>query len=393
MNKAILKSEVQQYIHDHMNEDLNTLIFRKSPFLKVTMAEIVQQIKGKLKAKNKLPSWYGAEAIYYPEKVSLEQTSSEKTAAYKASLVKGKNLADLTGGFGVDSFSFSRKFENVVYLEQNKVLSEIAEWNFGRLGIANIVTHNRESVSFLNEANMQFDCIYADPARRDGLKRKVFKLEDCTPNIPQNMNLLWEYTDCILLKTAPLLDLQQGISDLKNVKEIHVVALNNEVKELIWLLSKQHKGNVKVYCAELELQNSAFFSFEYEEEKKNEALFSAPLNFLYEPNASILKSGAFKTVALTYGIFKLAIHSHLYTSEEQLPFPGRSFLIEEILPFHKKNIRKKFTGTKANITTRNFPWTVAKIRKELQINEGGESYFFFTTDLNGKHLLIICKKI
>lgn len=392
MNKALLHTQVQEFIHENLNTDVNSLAFKTSPFPEISMAEIITQLRAKQKAKQKLPHWYTTENIMYPEKISLEQTSSEATASYKASLIEGDSLVDLTGGFGVDCFYFAKKFKKIIHLEKNKSLSVIAQWNFTQLETANVECLNADAISFLKEADRIFDWIYADPSRRNIQQNKVFLLSDCTPDIPKHLNEIWKYTHNLLIKTSPLIDLKLGIQELRNVKEIHIVAVKNEVKELNWVLQKGYTGAVKINCIDLKSDYLQPFVFQYDDEKKVQIDCKEPLTYLYEPNAAILKSGAFKTVAHNYKVFKLATHSHLYTSNEIISFPGRSFQIMEVLPFQKKQLRKRFSKTKANITTRNFPWTVARIRKELQIKDGGELFLFFTTSLNNKHLVIICKK-
>lgn len=357
------------------------------------MSELLQQIKGKQNIKTKLPTWFQASGIYYPEKIALEQTSSEKTASYKASLMAGKSLVDISGGFGVDSFYFSKRFNFVTHLEINRSLSEIVAFNFEQLGISNIHCKTMESEKFLLHSTEKFDWVYADPSRRDDRKGKVFLLSDCTPNIPKLLTQIWRQTNNLLIKTSPLLDIQQGINELQNVKEIHVVAVRNEVKELIWILEKDYIGPVQIFSANIETKKTTLFSFYRKEEKETSPLLSSPLDYLYEPNTATLKAGAFKMVTKKYPVYKIGINSHLYTSKDLIVFPGRIFLIQETLPFHKKTLKKRFSKTKAHITIRNFPRAVAKLRKELQILEGGDMYLFFTTDLNDNRLALICKKV
>jgi hypothetical protein len=392
MNSALLLPEVQEFIQKHLSANLKTLVFKKSPFPEVSMAELVQQITAKQKAEKKLPQWFAAKNIIYPEKISLEQTSSEKTAEYKAGLVSGNRLADLTGGFGVDDFYLAKKFKEVFHVEKNTGLSQIAQWNFKQLGVTNISSHQTDAISFLKANSQHYDWIYADPSRRDDQKNRVFLFSDCTPDIPGNLALILTKTNRLLIKSSPLIDLHQGLKELKHVKEIHIVALKNEVKELLWILENPCKAPVTITCVNLEQESNAVFSFKLEEETEAEVSYSPPLKYLYEPNNAILKSGAFKTIAVSYALFKIGVHSHLYTSESPVSFPGRIFGIQEVLPFHKKELKKRFSKTKAHITTRNFPWPVNKLRRELKIDEGGDLYLFFTTDLSNKHLVIICKK-
>ena len=234
MNERILHQDVQEYISDHLKSDLHKLILKGIPFDGITIQEIANQIICKQKSEKKLPSWFNAKNIYYPPKVSIEQTSSEVTASYKSGIVSGKSILDLTGGFGVDSYYFSKSFQKVIHCEITKNLSEVAAHNFKQLAILNIETISKNGLEYLKKSTEIFDVIYIDPSRRNDVKEKVFLLKDCEPNIPENIDLLFKKTKTILLKNSPILDITSAINELKFVKEIHVVAINNDVKELIY---------------------------------------------------------------------------------------------------------------------------------------------------------------
>jgi len=324
--------------------------------------------------------------IYYPPKLHIEQTSSERAAAYKASLLEGNTIADLTGGLGVDSFYFAKKCKQVYHFEIDTKLSNIAAHNFKILQAQNITIANKNGLESINE--QRYDVIYLDPARRDSSKQKVFQLEAYTPNVLEYLPDLFHTAPNILLKTAPLLDISDGIHKLKHVSEIHIVAIDNEVKELLWFLNKEAHEARKITAVNLSEKGTTSFSFFWKSEVK--ATFSLPKNYLYEPNAALLKSGAFSLISERFGVSKLAQHSHLYTSENlQNDFQGRIFEIVAWIPFSKKNISRFI---KANITTRNFPESVANLRKKFKIQEGGDQYLFFTTLENGDRIVIICKK-
>ncbi|MEW4922652.1 RsmD family RNA methyltransferase [Algibacter sp. 2305UL17-15] len=370
---------------------MSTILLKGTSFPNVATSEIIEQIEAKKRCKNKLSTWFHCENIYYPNKLNIEQTSSEITAKYKSELISGKSIIDLTGGFGVDFFYFSKQFENVVHTEINKSLSEIVNHNCKQLEISNIKTINTDGIDYLKRENTDFDWIYSDPSRRHDTRGKVFFLKDCLPNIPENLKVLFSHSKNVMLKTSPLLDISSGISELENVKTIHVVAVNNEVKELLWILKNGYNDSIAIETVNLKSTQDEKFNFKLKDEKDSIASFNNPLTYLYEPNSAILKSGAFNQVSKQLGVFKLHQHSHLYTSESLIGFPGRTFRIEKAISYNKKEINK-LRIKKANITTRNFPESVQNIRKKFKIKDGGENYLFFTTDLNNKKIVLIANK-
>lgn len=387
MNKAILKTGAQEFIKNNWSTDIVSVLLKKQLFQDITQKELVEQLEAKKKCKHKLPTWFKTPKIYYPEKLHIEQTSSEQTAEYKADLITGKLLLDITGGFGVDDYFFSKKIDQVYHCELNQKLSKIASYNFEVLGAKNIILNNEDGLNFLNKTELSFDWIFIDPSRRHEVKGKVFLLQDCLPAVPSNLDKIFEKSKNILIKTAPLLDIKQGISDLKFVKEIHIVAIKNEVKELLWILEKGFRGSIQIKTRNLKTNSNEEFDFILEDEKATLSEIDLPHKFLYEPNSAILKSGGFKSIGKAFEIKKLHEHSHLYTSEKFIDFPGRRFKIEHVLPYNKKELQK-LKLTKANITTRNFPESVASIRKKLRLKEGGDHYLFFTTNSNNKRIII-----
>ena len=392
MNKNILNTGVQDFIINNLTTDIVSVLLKKSDFNTISSKELAEQIEAKNKCKFKLPSWYKTKKIYYPNKLNIEQCSSEITAEYKAQIIGGNSLVDLTGGFGVDSFYFSKKIDQVFHCEINENLSKIAAHNFDVLGVKNTAVIPMDGLDFLQHSNGVYDWIYVDPSRRSESKRKVFLLSDCTPDIIAHLELLFRKSKNILLKTSPLLDISSGLKQLKNVKEIHVIAVNNEVKELLWVLQEAHLEEFKVKTINLTKGAAEIYDFTWSEEKNTPLLVEFPQNYLYEPNAAILKSGAFKLIARDFKVNKLNEHSHLYTSQELLKFPGRAFRIDKVFDYNKKSL-KSFKGSKANITVRNFPESVAAIRKKNKIKDGGGDYLFFTT-INKKQLKVIkCAKI
>ena len=391
MNKNILHPEVQSYINDNLKVNIEQFIFKGSPFKDVSVQELANQIIAKQKSEKKLPIWFQTKNIYYPPKLSIEQTSSEITAEYKSKLVNGDSIIDITGGFGVDCYAFSKRFKKVVHCEINEELSEIVSYNYEQLEVSNIRTVATDGLEYLKNTSEKFDCIYIDPSRRNDTKGKVFLLSDCLPNVPENLDFLFEMSDTILVKNSPILDISSTINELKFVKEIHVVAVNNEVKELLFLLKKEYKGLIEIKALNILKNKNQYFDFKLGDDFKFE--YSIPLKYLYEPNSAILKSGGFNQIASQQKVNKLHQHSHLYTSEKLVKdFPGRIFEINNVFTYNKKKIKKEITETKANITTRNFPKTVAQIRKETKLKDGGNSYLFFTTNINNELIVIDCTK-
>lgn len=382
--------QVQQFIWDNTGTPLTSLALQKNPFPGLEWVDILNQIAARDKAKDKLPSWFKTKDIIYPSKISVEQTSSEATAQYKASLISGENLIDLTGGFGVDDYYFSKQVNFVVHCEMNEELSAIAAHNFKLLGATNIECIAGDSLNTLSQLDRSWDWIYIDPARRNDAKGKVFMLKDCLPNVPAQLETYFSYTDNILIKTAPLLDITAGLGELHWVRAIYIVALNNEVKELLWVLQKGFTGAPWLHA--ISITKEGIQEFSSHTEATDEATYSLPKKYLYEPNSAIMKSGAFDAVSKQYSLDKLHKHTQLYTSDALIDFPGRRFVIDEIVPYQKAGM-KAAEGTKMNITVRNFPLAVEDIRKKWKIKDGGNTYAFFTTNLENEKIMLLCSKI
>lgn len=392
MNPAILQPEVQDYINQNLKTDPTTLILKGVPFHKVRAPEVVEQIEAKGRCKKKLPTWFQQSDIYYPNKLNIEQTSSELTAEYKSHLISGKTLIDLTGGFGVDAYYFGKIFQQVTHCELDADLSGIVKHNFETLKANNINMIAEDGLSYLKSSSKDYDWIYVDPSRRHDSKGKVFFLKDCLPNIPEHLELLWSHSKNVLIKTSPLLDITIGLNELEYVKTIHIVAVNNEVKELLWILEHGFSGNIKIKTINLKNNGNEHFDFFMEDEAQVETMYSEPLTYLYEPNSAIMKSGGFNSVIEAFRVKKLHKHSHLYTCETLIEFPGRAFIILKSIPYNKKQI-KALSIQNANITTRNFPDTVQNIRKSFKIKDGGNDYLFFTTDVRNEKIVLVCAKV
>ena len=369
-----------------------SVLLKKQLFSGVTQKELAEQIEAKKKCKNKLPTWFNTLEIYYPNKLNIEQTSSEQTAKYKSNLVAGKLLLDSTGGLGVDSYFLAQKIDVIHHCELDKKLSKIASHNAQKLAVKNINFHATDGLLFLNNSSEKFDWVFSDPSRRNTIKEKVFLLEDCSPNIPKKLELIFNKTQNLLLKTSPIYDIKQGLRELKYVKEIHIVAIQNEVKELLWILEKEYSDTPAIKTINLTKNQTQIFDFKIYQEKEQSASLSSPLKYLYEPNAAILKAGAFKSVGNHFSLYKLHEHSHLYTSEKLIDFPGRCFKIESCILYNKKAV-KNLKLKKANVSIRNFSESVASIRKKHNIKDGGQDYLFFSTDLNEQKFVIHCLKV
>ncbi|MCM8570055.1 class I SAM-dependent methyltransferase [Gramella jeungdoensis] len=392
LNQALFDPKVARFIKENQNKDIPALILKGSPFEEITVQELAVQIKGLKVAKKKFPEFYGTEGIIYPPKLNLEQTSSEVTARYKASLVDGRKAIDLTGGMGIDSYFLSKRFEELTYCEINEELAGIASHNFEVLKANNITVKPKNGLEILKETSEKFDWLYADPARRDEHGGKVFKLEDCEPNIPANLGMIFQHTENVMIKTSPILDISAGITELKNVKEIHIVAIGNEVKELLWMLQKDFKDEPAIKTVNFEKNGVQEFSG-VKTVDIEKPIFGDPEVYLYEPNAAIMKSGMYNRLAIQTDTKKLNPNSHLYTSKALKSFPGRSFEIIDIKQYKDSDIKRYFKGKNANVTTRNFPESVEQIRKKFKIKDGGEDYIFFTTNPDEQKIVIVCKKV
>jgi hypothetical protein len=390
MDHSILTQVVQDFINQNISANITQLALQKNPFPETNWTLILQQIAAKQKATTKLPSWFKTPNIYYPSKVSVEQTSSEKTARYKSDLIAGNSLLDLSGGFGVDDFYFAQRFDQVIHCEIEATLSEIVQHNFKQMGVSNIDCVSGDSEVTLTNLNKSFDWLYIDPSRRNEAKGKVFMLKYCLPNVPEKLDFYYRFTSNLMIKTAPILDITAGLSELQNVKAIHIVALENEVKELLWIIEKDWIGNPIITAVNLTKDKTVTFAFEWNSVAVAE--YGEPETYLYEPNAAIMKSGGFDWISAQFKLKKLHPHSHLYTADNLIEFPGRVFTIDQVVPYNKAAM-KPLANQKANITVRNFPDTVENIRKKWKINDGGNCYSFFTTDVNNHKIVLLCSKL
>lgn len=359
---------------------------------------VLNQVQGLQIAKNKLPSWYKNKNILYPVKLSLEQCSSEETAKYKASIIKGQlnSFIDLTGGFGVDTAFIAKKIKQSTYVERNEALCQLAEHNFKALNLnTKVICDN--TYEFLSKNSESYDLIYLDPARRDEIGKKVISITDCSPNILEIQHQLLSISDDIMVKYSPMLDIHKAINEVDNIYEIHIISLNNECKELVLRIKKnKESAPIKICCINIKSEGSEYFDFSLEEETSTPLKLTPNIKtYIYEPNSSIMKSGAFKSISTKYNVGKLHKNTHLYTSEEFIKdFPGRIFSVNKISSLNKKDLKNNLTTiSQANVLTRNFPLKAEELKNKLKLKDGGENYIIGTTNNEEKRILLICERI
>ena len=374
MNPAILHTDVQAYIRSNLHADVHQIAMGKSPFPDVTARELATQISARKKSEKKLPTWFHQVGIYFPEPLSIEQTSSEITAKHKATLVSRGRLIDLTGGFGVDSYYFAQQATQVVHCELNEDLSRIAAHNAQILGVNNIRFTEGDGLAYLRSSGETFDTIYIDPARRS-TAGKVFMLKDCLPNVVENAELLLAHSKRVIIKTSPLLDITAGLRELNHVAEVHIISTRNECKELLFIIERDAAGPVKIVSTSL---NEAVkeFSF-YQDESATVNIAQTLGTYLYEPDVSLMKSGGFNLIGPRYGLEKLHDQTQLYTSNEFVEkFPGRIFRVDEII---NASELKKRRNLEANVIVRNYPGTAEQLTKKYKIKPTQGQFLIFSS--------------
>lgn len=394
MAQPLLPAE-RAFLEAHLSADPAQLMLQARKWPALDVPKLVQQIQARQKAKAKLPTWAANLDLLFPANLSVEQSSSEVTAAYKASLVTGDTLADLTGGFGVDAFYFSQRFEHVTYVERQADLAQLVAHNYRQLGVSNISVFTGEAEDFLHRLPAPVDVIYLDPARRGQTQERVHLLQDCEPDVLRLLPLLLQKSKMVLLKTAPMLDIDLALQELGHVAHIWVIAVQNECKEVLYLLEAEAPKETRITTVNLRPGQAPIeVSFTKQQEELAQPTYAEPQRYLYEPNTALLKAGAFKWLSEQYQVQKLHRNSHLYTSTElQADFPGRIFEIMAQPKANAKDLLKLLPGKKANITVRNYPLTVAQLREKVKLKEGGNEYLFATTDLHNKPILLLCRKV
>jgi 16S rRNA G966 N2-methylase RsmD len=384
LNKAILTPEVQAFIAANLNADVHRIAMSKSQFPQVSGQEIAGQIAARKRAEKKLPTWFTHEQIYYPALISIEQSSSEVTAAYKSTLIKGDQVIDLTGGLGVDAYYFAQLAKSVVHCEINAELSEIAAHNAQILGANNIKFLPTDGIAYIKSSEAQQGTVYVDPARRSEAG-KVFLLKDCTPNVVDNLDELLSKSERIIIKTSPLLDISAGIKELKHVSEVEVISTRNECKELLFIIDKGYQGPVKITSVAINATIKKI-SFPESEAEAPELVQAGLLMYLYEPDVALLKSGKFNEIGREFGLQKLDVQSQLYTSNDFIQeFPGRIFRITDSVSITNLKKQKQLAG---NVIVRNYPDKPERLIKQFKIKPAAEEFLIFTKIHNVGYILL-----
>lgn len=390
--------ELKAFILSHRTDNPLVLALQQKKYPHINMKFVAQQVEGFHMAKDKLPSLSLCDDFVYPPKLNREQCSSEATAVFKAEeYALDKTIADITGGLGIDSIFMSKTAKSVTYIEQNKELYNVAQHNFQALSLSNIECRYTDGIQFLKETDRHFDLIYIDPARRDDHGRKVSAFEYCTPNILENFDLLLSKTDLVLIKSSPMIDISVALSQLRNVVSTTVLSVRNECKEVLFLCSsKVTTSSTICRCVNIRTDGGMDeLTFSRETETSLTIPYSATINkYIYDPNVSLLKGGAFKTVAQTYNIAKLHRNTHLYTNSEIIKkFPGRVFEVIKELRLSAKEVADNIPNGKAHVIVRNYPLGSQELQKKLQLKEGGELFVIALTKCDEKKTLLLCHRI
>ena len=396
MNQATL-----DFIREHAEADVRRVALQgtKNPEVDLTFA--LEQIAGRQKAKTKLPSWAAIDGIVWPPHLSMEQCSSEQTARYKALIAgKGALIVDLTAGFGVDMAFISQQFQKAIHVERQAQLCTISSQNYKLLGLDHIEVVCADGVDYLHQLD-HADLIFLDPARRDDHGARTYGIADCTPNVLTLRDELLQKADRVMLKLSPMLDWRKAVEDLGHVSEVHIVSVDNECKELLIVLEVRGKrSEVREYivdCVNL-LSNGDKEEFKFSAADISLTSHLSPLtsipHLLFEPNASIMKAGCFAALEQRFGVQQLDKNSHLFVADHDVSdFPGRRFIIEKTTSMNKRELKVALAGIgRANITVRNFPMSVAELRKRLKLKDGGDVYLFATTLADNQHQLFLCRK-
>ncbi|MEO5599850.1 MAG: class I SAM-dependent methyltransferase [Cyclobacteriaceae bacterium] len=398
--RTLSAESFQQFIRAHEHDDRRTFVLNNKEVSGIPPGILADQIAGRKKSKEKLPTYYAASGIIYPPSINLEQSSSEQTARFKAeilqNILKGKQIigADLTGGFGVDAFFLSRAFKQLHFVEPEESLLEISRHNHQQLNATNIEYHISSAEIFIEDASHSCDFFYADPSRRTLTGRKVNAMEDSIPDVVKLSVQILKKSSVFLVKASPLLDIQAGLTQLPYVKAVFVISVDNECKEVLFVCEKATVGEPIIETVNLSnYKPSEAFSFRFSEERAHEARLNDPLQYLYEPNASILKAGAFKSIATRFNLQKIQKNTHLYTSHDLASeFPGRIFLVEKTIRGDRQEIKKYFPDGKANVTTRNYPLSAEMLKKKTGLKDGGEKFLIGFSGQQKKFLVVAIRQ-
>ena len=374
MISHLFKESVKDFIKEHVQDDPARLPLRFKTIDGTDVKLIAEQILSRQKALKKFPQWAANYDIIFPGAVAVEQASSQTTAQYKGCLFGGNLAIDLTGGLGIDTVALSQHFKTVYYVEKDQFKAEVAKHNFSVLSMHNIEVYNSTAEEFLSSKEVHADLIYLDPDRRAGAGR-IVSLEKSTPDVVQLHDQLLSAAGKIMIKTSPMLDIAATINQLSGISEVHVLAVENECRELLFMMSNKADDPVKLTASIYAGSNWQKITTHYPVRESVEV--GLPQAFIYEPNSAILKAGMQDLIAKDHGLMKLHPSTHLYTSNSfKENYPGRAFKLQEILPVNKKALKKALPDLKANIATRNFPEHIDKVKKKLQLKDGGKYYLF-----------------
>ena len=390
-----MNDKTRDFIEQNLNADIRQLALKGCRDKDVDIDVAIRQIAGRQTARRKLPSWAALDGILYPPHLNMEQCSSEQTARYKARICSShpssKTLVDLTGGFGVDFAFMSQAFDEATYVERNSELFAISSANMKILA-PKAKCLNEDGLEVLHRLD-HVSMIFMDPARRDNHGARTYGISDCTPNVLEIKDELLQKADVVMLKLSPMLDWHKAISDLgeQYIKEVYIVSVQNECKELLIVMQQQPAEPPTVYC----VNDDSVFSYHPSSISSNHISHHSSLIYLYEPNASIMKAGCFAEIEQAFEVSQLAPNSHLFASDQVIAdFPGRKFRISAVTSMNKQELKQALKDIRqANIAVRNFPMSVADLRKRLKLSEGGNDYIFATTLTEGKKVLIICQHL
>jgi hypothetical protein len=383
-----VNAETTAFIQEHRNlspAEL-ALLLSKKPHLNKDY--IISQVNGLQKVKQKFPFLEDLGSFRFPSPRAFAQASSQLAAAYKASLIEGSSLIDLNGGMGMDSYFFSKRFEQVHYNELDTELYQNTSYNFEQLGSKNISCSNSRAEELIQEKDLKADWIYIDPDRRVQ-QSGAFKIEDCEPNVLNLLPKIWEKTERCMIKLSPMLDISLALEQLPATRQVVIVSIDNDCKELLFLLEKGFSDRAQWHCVNLHKNNIQELTFYREEEENSLPAYSSPLRYLYEPNTSLMKAGAFKLICQRYnGLMKLAGNTHLYTSDKLIEdFPGRQLAIVKAVSPQKGVVEQ------ANIVSRNFPLSPQQIKKKYRIKDGGDDFLYAVSLQDKRKLFLLCERV
>ncbi|PJM80192.1 THUMP-like domain-containing protein [Bifidobacterium scaligerum] len=437
-----INEQTWTFIAEHRHDDVRELALHAKPDAAVDVPFALEQISGWQRACVKLPNWAARDRLIYPPQVPMEQCSSQFTARYKAQLasrlmeeirhapigmdapgtpieaqitgaetnpdwsnsfgdLSPTTLVDLTGGFGVDCSYMAPVFDNAVYVERQSNLCEIARHNLPLLGLGSTRIVNKDSIEVLNRIDSA-SMFFLDPARRDSHGSRTYAIADCTPDVLALKSQLLAKAPLVMVKLSPMLDWHKTVADFAgSVHEVHIVSVGNECKDLLLVLKRGICNKPRVVCVnddqalEYRAMNDETIDVGSRGQHEQETIADVPkASYLYEPNASIMKAGCFDVIEQRFPVSMIAPNSHLFVGRQRVDdFPGRSFAITAVGSLNKKELKHTISGlTHANIAVRNFPMSVAALRKKLKLKDGGDAYLFATTDAYGHHIIIATRK-